>query len=226
MPFDPFGDFATRGYLRNFAGEKDPEAVKHLEHHSFAANILSALENLKAQSSLRCEHVLETHRILFGSMYPWAGQDRAALAPELAIGKGGAFDLFAHPGDVRRAVEYGLEMGRDPRAMREKPGEVLGTLAYAHPLLENNGRTIITVHTDMARRAGFHIAWHEIGKKPFLDALTAELRQPGSALDGLIAPYVRNGSPDLSATAAQLGANPGINPVSARGTVGPSPGFS
>ena len=159
-------------------------------------------------------------------MYPWAGQDRAALAPELAIGKGGAFDLFAHPGDVRRAVEDGLEMGRDPRAMREKPGEVLGTLAYAHPLLENNGRTIITVHTDMARRAGFHIAWHEIGKKPFLDALTAELRQPGSALDGLIAPYVRNGPPDLSATAAQLGANPGINPVSARGTAGPPPGFS
>jgi cell filamentation protein len=32
MPFDPFGDFATRGYLRNFAGEKDPEAIKHLEH--------------------------------------------------------------------------------------------------------------------------------------------------------------------------------------------------
>lgn len=226
MPFDPFGDFATRGYLRNFAGEKDPEAIKHLEHQSFAANVLTALERLKTQPVLRYEHVLETYRILFGSMYPWAGQDRVSLAPELAIGKGGAFDLFAHPGDVRRAIEYGLAMGRDPQAMRDRPGEVLGTLAYAHPLLENNGRAIITVHTDMARRAGFHIAWHDIAKKPFLDALTAELRKPDSTLDALIAPHIRSGPPDLSLTATRLAANPGINPVSARAGAGPSPGVS
>lgn len=211
MPFDPFGDFATRGYLRNFAGEKDPEAVKHLEHRAFAAHVLGALEYLKTQASLRYDHLLETHRILFGAMYPWAGQDRAALALELAIGKGGAFDLFAHPGDVRRAAEYGLDMGRDRGVMREKPGEVLGTLAYAHP-------------TDMARRAGFHIAWHEIAKKPFLEALTAELRQPGSALDALVAPHIRGGPPDLSTTAAQLAANQGINPVSASAVARPGPG--
>ena len=196
MPFDPFGDFATRGYLRNVAGEKDPEAVKRFEHHAFAANVLIALEHLKAQPALRYEHVLETNRILFGSIYPWAGQDRATLAPELAIGKGGLFDLFAHPGDIRRAIEYGLDMGRDPAAMRQKPGEVLGTLAYAHPLLDTNGRTILTVHTDLARRADFHIAWHEIQKKEFLEALTAELRKPGSALDALIAPHIRDGAPN------------------------------
>lgn len=70
MPFDPFGEFATRGYLRNFAGEKDPEAIKHLEHHAFAANVLATLEHLKTQPVLRYEHMLETHRILFGSVYP------------------------------------------------------------------------------------------------------------------------------------------------------------
>lgn len=35
MTFDPFGDFETRGYLRNFAGEKNPEFVKRLEHEAF-----------------------------------------------------------------------------------------------------------------------------------------------------------------------------------------------
>ena len=50
MPFDPFGDFATRGYLRNFAGEERPGGHQAPRTHSFAANILSALENLKAQS--------------------------------------------------------------------------------------------------------------------------------------------------------------------------------
>jgi hypothetical protein len=53
MPFDPFGDFATRGYLRNFAGEKDPEAIKHIQHHAFAANGLTALERLKTYPVLR-----------------------------------------------------------------------------------------------------------------------------------------------------------------------------
>ena len=101
---------------------------------------------------------------------------------------------------------------------------MLGTLAYAHPLLENNGSTIITVHTDMARRAGFHIAWNEIAKRPFLDALTAELRRPGSALDALVAPHIRSGPPDFSTTAAQLAANQGINPVRASAGARPGPG--
>ena len=43
MPFDPFGDFETRGTLRNLAVEKDPERVRRLEHHAFAANVMTAL---------------------------------------------------------------------------------------------------------------------------------------------------------------------------------------
>src|SRR6202012_588975 len=93
---------------------------------------------------------------------PWAGQDRAQLAPDLAIGQAGHYDIFAHPGDVRRAVEYGLEMGRDPASMRSRSGEVFGTLAYGHPFLDGNGRSLMTVHADLARRAGFHIAWQDI----------------------------------------------------------------
>lgn len=38
MTFDPFGDFETRGYLRNLFGEKDPEIVRHLEHSSFVSD--------------------------------------------------------------------------------------------------------------------------------------------------------------------------------------------
>lgn len=173
MTFDPFDDLATRGYLRNVAGATDPDLVKRLEHRAFAANVLPALQALQSVPQLRYDHVLATNKTLFGSVYPWAGQDRAALAPDLAIGKGGRYDLFAHSGDVSRAVDYGLDMGRNPATMRARPGEVLGTLAYAHPFLETNGRTIMTVHTEMARRANFHIAWQDIQRPAFLTALTA-----------------------------------------------------
>ena len=40
--FDPFGDFATEGYLRNFDKEKDLEIVKIAEHELFRAQFTVA----------------------------------------------------------------------------------------------------------------------------------------------------------------------------------------
>ena len=39
MIFDPFGDFETRGYLRNVFAEKDPAIIKRLEHQAFRQRI-------------------------------------------------------------------------------------------------------------------------------------------------------------------------------------------
>jgi cell filamentation protein len=211
MAFDPFGDRETRGYLRNRLATDDSALITRLETHAFAANVLPALDALATSRLLGYDQVLDTHRRLFSSVYPWAGQDRATLAPDIAIGKGGMPDLFAHPADVRRAAEYGLAMGLDSGKMRANPGEVFGVLAYAHPFLEGNGRTIMTVHADLARRAGFHIEWARIGKTEFLTALTAELRAPGTALDALVVPHIRPGPLPAERTATSLASNPGLN---------------
>lgn len=106
MTFDPFGDFESRGCLRNTKGLKDPEAVKLLEHTAFRMSVADALAALQgAARPLRYQDVLDTHKRLFGDIYPWAGQDREATASQLAVGKAGRYDLFAHPWDARRAVE-------------------------------------------------------------------------------------------------------------------------
>jgi fido (protein-threonine AMPylation protein) len=39
VSFDPFGDFATEGYLRNVEKEKDLDIVKRLEHASFTTGL-------------------------------------------------------------------------------------------------------------------------------------------------------------------------------------------
>lgn len=52
MIFDPFGDFETRGYLRNTFGEKNPEIIKHLEHSSFIAGISEAFRYLSSVRQL------------------------------------------------------------------------------------------------------------------------------------------------------------------------------
>lgn len=177
MNFDPFLDFETRGYLPNFAGEKDPEIIKRLEHRAFLAKLNVALKTLASARHLSYQNVLDTHKTLFGAVYPWAGQDRNQTAPDIAVSKGSI--LFAHPRDARGAVEYALTVGQDKTRMRSKPGEVMGYLCYGHPFLDGNGRTILTVHTELAQRAGIGIRWAATGKTDYLMALSRELEKPG-----------------------------------------------
>jgi hypothetical protein len=51
VTFDPFGDFATRGYLRNLAGEQDLAIVRRLEHSSFVTGPEPALRDLGAATT-------------------------------------------------------------------------------------------------------------------------------------------------------------------------------
>lgn len=44
--FDPFRDFEQRGYLRNHAGGKDPDIVRHTMHASFRRNLPEAMQFL------------------------------------------------------------------------------------------------------------------------------------------------------------------------------------
>jgi cell filamentation protein len=79
--------------------------------------------------------------------------------------------------------------------MREKPGEVVGYLAYGHPFLDGNGRTIMLLHAVLADRAGFSIDWAATSKDAYLGALTEEIDQPGKgALDRYLLPFVREGA--------------------------------
>ncbi len=189
MSFDPFDDFETRGYLRNVAGEKDLDIVKRLEHRAFLAKLDIALSRLAAAASLSYKDILSTHKLLFETVYPWAGQERAQIAPNIAVSKGPV--LFAHPNDARAAAEFALRIGQDPAAMATRPGEVMGYLVYGHPFLDGNGRTILTVRTELAQRAGISIDWAATDKAAYLTALTRELDTPGKGiLDSYLKPFV------------------------------------
>jgi cell filamentation protein len=191
MTFDVFGDFESRGYLRNAAGLKDPRAVKEFEHRAFVRNVATAVEHLKNIEHITYQDILDTHKILFQEVYPWAGQDRLTTAPNIGISKGGRDDLFAHPEDVRAAADYALKLGHDKFHMARHPGEVMGYLAHAHPFLDGNGRTIMVVHNELARRAGIGIDWKQTDKEAYIEALTRELDRPGKGeLDDYLKPFL------------------------------------
>jgi cell filamentation protein len=205
MKLDPFGDAEKSGYLRNAVGSNDPAVIKRLERDAFKSNLSDALTALKDKPLLTYQDVLDTHKRLFSDVYPtWAGADRSTTAPDLAITKGGRNDLFAHPAEIKMAVEYALSKGQDPSYMRNNPGAVFGTLAYAHPFLEGNGRTILAVHTELCRRAGIHVEWSAIKEQDFLKALTAELDRPGRAMNELLKPHVRYQALDVTAAKESL----------------------
>lgn len=191
MTFDPFNDFASRGYLRNVEQEKDLEIVRALEHVSFTTGLEDAFKQLSEAKQLAYEDVLSAHEVLFEAVYPWAGEDRSQNAPELAISRAGV--LFAHPKDIRRAMDIALKKGQDKEFMRQNPGEVMGYLAFGHPFLEGNGRTIMVVHSELARRAGISIDWASTDKDDFLAALTQEIEDPDKGhLDRYLKPYIRS----------------------------------
>jgi cell filamentation protein len=188
--FDPFYDFETRGYLRNFNGEKDLQKIKMAEHVSFLAKLDTALQQLSLIDRLSYQNILDTHKTLFGDVYPWAGQDRLQTSPDIAVSKGTV--LFAHPQDAPIAAGYALQSGHDPSFLASKPGEVMGYLAYAHPFLDGNGRAIMVIHTELAQRAGVSIEWAATDKIDYLTALTREIESPGKGhLDSYLKPFLR-----------------------------------
>ena len=52
MTFDPFGDFSTEGYLRNFEKEKDLAIVKRAENASFTTGLDEAFASLAKAKTL------------------------------------------------------------------------------------------------------------------------------------------------------------------------------
>lgn len=213
MTFDPFGDFETRGYLRNVARTKDPKIVRQMEHASFTTGLDAAFDKLASQKQLSYDDVLNTHKILFEAVYPWAGQDRLTTAPSLVVSKGNDRDKisFAFPRDIRRAIDYGLDRGQDKKVMAASPGEIMGYLAYGHPFLDGNGRTIMVLHCVLAQRAGLSIDWAATSKHKYLTALTEELEDPHKGhLDAYLKPFIKSAI-SYGELVANITAAPGLD---------------
>ncbi|KKL73311.1 hypothetical protein LCGC14_2076180 [marine sediment metagenome] len=207
LPFDPFGDFETEGYLRNTQGLTDPESVKHVEHSMFVANLDDAIGMLRARKVIDYGSFLEVHRILFEEFYPWAGQDRMTTAPKLYISKGDV--RFAQASEVRMAVDWGLNLAS--KNVLENCGTVMGQFALGHPFLDGNGRTIMLVFGELCYRAGFGIAWEGTRKADYLQALTQELDDPRSApLNAYLAPFITDRVPH-AAYSRTLNELPGLS---------------
>jgi cell filamentation protein len=145
---------------------------------------------LENPDSFPIQTFCKTHGILFNAVYPWAGQDRLSIAPRLSVRKGPV--IFANPSEIRPAVEFALRKAQEKDYLRAHPGEIMGYLAFGHPFLDGNGRTIVTLFSAAAQRAGFSIDWSATDKDAYLDALTKEIDAPSRGhLDNYLGKFIR-----------------------------------
>ena len=189
MIFDPFGDYEEKGYLRNVFGEKDLSIVKDLENSTFKLNIDDAVRELSSEP-INYEAFKNTHERLFWTLYPWAGTDRSVTAPNIAITKGGHKTLFAHPKSVHLAADHAF---RNIENAEFSAARCFSRLAYAHPFLDGNGRTILTLHSEILRRNDQHVEWEKTQKEEFLEALTVDLEDPDKGhFESYLSPYIKD----------------------------------
>lgn len=185
--FDPFGDYEEKGYLQNKRGLPFGAGLSKVERDCFLVNLPFATAYLHHQRSLQYGHLLKTHHILFGDLYPWAGKPRSKVFPGKIIFKGDT--MFAASHNIEKAFHIAMQ--------GDSPGKTLGHLCYTHPFLDGNGRAIFTFFDEYLKRKNLRLNWTGISRDDFLKAIDQQIAQPDSqALDDLLAPLLSDYAQD------------------------------
>ena len=174
MPEDPYSDPVT-GVLYNKLGLGTAAGLEAAEREiTHAALIL--LDESPVSPSYDLPHLQEIHKRIFGDIYEWAGQIRT-----VAIAKGAMFCLPQHI-DSSAAVIFGELHDEDClRGLRRdafvgRLAHYLGEVNALHPFREGNGRAQRAFFRQLARDAGFTLAWQHLAPARNVEASAAIMR--------------------------------------------------
>ena len=174
MPEDPYSDPVT-GVLYNKLGLGAAAGLEAAEREiTHAALIL--LDESPVSPSYDLPHLQEIHKRIFGDIYEWAGQIRT-----VAIAKGAMFCLPQYI-DSAAAVIFGELHDEDClRGLRRdafvgRLAHYLGEVNALHPFREGNGRAQRAFFGQLARDAGFTLAWQHLDPARNVEASAAIMR--------------------------------------------------
>lgn len=174
MPGDPYSDPVT-GVLYNKLGLGTAAELEAAEREiTHAALIL--LDESPVFPSYDLPHLREIHKRIFGDIYEWAGQIRT-----VAIAKGAMFCLPQYI-DSSASIIFGELHDEDclrglPRdAFVERLAHYLGEVNALHPFREGNGRAQRAFFGQLARNAGFTLAWQHLDPARNVEASAAIMR--------------------------------------------------
>lgn len=189
MPTDPYV-YPGTSCLRNRPGIRDADALARLEANQTAI-ILAQLEREWLAGRYDLAHLKTFHRRIFGDIYAWAGELRSVpLTKEQSV--------FALPEHIESYLRRVFSALAEERFLRELAREELleclthyyAELNAVHPFREGNGRTQRAFLGQLARDAGYRIAWERLDGERNVEASKASLQGDNRLLRAMLGQLV------------------------------------
>lgn len=189
---DPYSDPVT-GVLYNKLGLGAAAELDAAEREiTHAALIL--LDESPVFPSYDLPHLREIHYRTFGDIYEWAGQIRT-----VSIAKGAMFCLPQYIESSASAIFSELHdedclRGLHRVAFVGKLAHYLGEVNALHPFREGNGRVQRAFFRQLARDAGFTLAWQHLDPAGNVEASAAIMRGDPEPMRKMLDSLVRDGT--------------------------------
>ena len=160
---DPYID-SESGLLLNTLGIKDANKLRLAEADYSSLGLMTLLRS-EFQLSYEPKDFRHIHRVLFGAIYPWAGEFR-----KIEIKKASDFDspIFMPLANIDNALRITLAsvyneedrlVGLDDDEFISKLARFFNDVNYIHPFREGNGRTQRVFWSLVAAQGGRRIDW-------------------------------------------------------------------
>ena len=192
MSEDPYSD-PVIGVLYNKLGLRSAAALEAAEREiTHAALIL--LDESPVSLSYNLSHLQEIHKRIFGDVFQWAGQIRT-----VAVAKGAMFCLPQYIDSSAAAIfrelhDEGCLRGLRHDAFVGRLAYYLGEVNALHPFREGNGRAQRAFFRQLARDAGFTLAWQHLDPVRNVEASATIMRGDPEPMREMLGPLVRDGT--------------------------------
>jgi len=164
FPNDPYS-YPGTDVLINLADIREQKSLDRFEAQISSTSIaLLSVEPIKGPFDSR--RLQETHRRIFGNVYPWAGEFRKGIGM-MAKDRSGFVVAYGPSENVPAALATALAAlkaekfltGVDAETMSKRLAWYYSELDAIHPFREGNSRTLRAFTADLAHAAGHRLDW-------------------------------------------------------------------
>jgi cell filamentation protein len=203
FPNDPYCYPGTDS-LRNLEGIRDRKALEGFEADAVSVSLINLRRN-PITGPFDIRRLQETHRRIFGSVYPWAGELRKDIGI-MTKNRSGFVVAYGPSANVPAALESTFAKlkgenylaGLDAEQFAQRLAFYYSELDAIHGFREGNSRTLRAFTADLAEAAGHRLVWARTGtsaedqQRLYHARDLAVMRGDTSELAGIIAGNLNN----------------------------------
>ncbi len=156
--------------LRNLEDIRDKAALDRFEADAVAVGLINLKRN-PIKGPFDAARLKETHRRIFGRVYPWASEFRQGIGM-MGKNRSGFVVAYGPSENVPTALDEaftklkaeGNLQGLDSARFAIRLAFYYSELDAIHPFREGNSRTLRAFTSDLAQAAGHRLEWARVGQ--------------------------------------------------------------